>query len=145
MKNITFKIVQWSTPEELHSECLEWASLLKFIKDEQHFLDELIKNYTISLISEELYEESLKLVGELNTEEKELAKLLKRVKEHNNTFEVLLDNALDHRESAAYKETHYYLKVAIYNYTQKYRDTKTMLFKKIKKLMKQEKRKRLLK
>ena len=145
MKNITYKIVQWSTPEELHTECMEWASQLKFIKDEQRFLDRLIKEYTLSLISEETYNDSLKLVGELNTEEKELSKLLKRVKDHTNTFEILLDNTADERKGVAYKEIHYYLKVDVFTYAKKYRETKTALFKKIKKLMKSEKRNHLLK
>lgn len=145
MKNITYKIVQWSTPDELYSECVEWASQLKFIRDEQRFLDELIKNYTIQLISEEVYEDSLKLVGELNAEEKELTKLLKRVKDHTNTIEVLLDHTLDPRESAAYKETHYYLKIDVYKYSKKYRETKTTFFNQIKELKKRDKRKQLLK
>jgi hypothetical protein len=141
MKNITYKIVQWSTPEELHAECLEWVSQLKFIRDEQRFLDELIKKYTISLILKDVYEDFLKLVGELKTEEKELAKLLKRVKEHKNNIEVLLDRTIDEREGAAYKEIHYYLKVEVYSYNQKYRKIKSKLFKKIKEFMKRERRK----
>tara|TARA_R100000935_G_scaffold15425_2_gene30799 strand:+ start:24927 stop:25364 length:438 start_codon:yes stop_codon:yes gene_type:complete len=145
MKNITYKIVQWSTPEELYSECLEWASQLKFIKDEQRFLDNLIKEYTVSLISEDAYNDSLKLVGELNTEEKELSKLFKRVKDHTNSIEVLLDATADERKGAAYREIHYYLKVDVFTYAKKYRETKTALFKKIKKLMKNEKRCHLLK
>ncbi|MDT0556152.1 hypothetical protein [Patiriisocius hiemis] len=144
MKNITYKIVQWSTSEELHTECLEWASQLQFIKDEQRFLDKLIKEYTLSLIIEEAYNNSLKLVGKLNTEEKELSKLLKRVKDHINTIEILQDNTTDKLKGAAFKEIHYYLKVDVFMYANKYRETKKALFKKIKKLMKSEKRSHLL-
>lgn len=144
MKNITYKIVQLSTPEELHTECMEWNSQLDFIKDEHYFLNELIKNYTIPLISEAMYDNSLSLVANLNSAEKERAKLQKRAKEHINNIAVLLDSKPDDRSKKAFKEIHYYLKVDIHQFMQVYQGTKEALFGKIKQIIKQDKSKRLL-
>lgn len=80
---------------------------------------------------EEVYEDSLKRVSTLNTEEKELTSLFKRAKDHTNSIEVLLDNMLNPRERVAYKEIHYYLKIDVYEYSQKYGETKTQAIGKI--------------
>lgn len=138
MKNITYKIVQWSTPEELHEECMDWLSQLEFIRDEQRFLDEFISKYTIPLISLEGDNTSLPIVVKLLNDEKELNSLMDRVRSHNNTFEKLLETHIDVREKDAYKETHYYIKIAVFKYTADYRNMKSTLFKKIKEIMKKE-------
>jgi len=145
MKNITYKIVQWSTPEELHEACVDWLSQLEFIKDEQRFLDELITNYTIPLISASSYDASLTVVGNLLKEENELTELIERVKKHINTIEILLDEHNDPREKLAFKETHYYLKTTMLSYTTKYRKTKSALFNEIKEIMKEQPPKKLMK
>ena len=48
MPNI--KYIESKDPDELHIESLNWISELKFIEDEQHFLDDLLKSYTLQLI-----------------------------------------------------------------------------------------------
>lgn len=136
MKNITYKMVQWSTPQELHEESMDWLSQLNFIKDEQQFLDKLIREYTIPLISAEVYSRSLSIVGDLAKEEKALETLIYNVQDHFNKTDLLLLQHVDSRNQVAYKETHYYLKVEVFKYTENYRATKTALFKEIKKIMK---------
>lgn len=143
MKNITYKMVQWSTPEELHQECNNWLSHLAFIMDEQRFLNELITKYTIPLISAKTYTTSLSIVRNLGKEEKELKELISRVKKHTNTIEKLLDFHSDSREKETYKETHYYLKTTVFTYTENYRKTKAALFDKIKEFMKNEPTKKI--
>ena len=145
MKNITYQKVRGSTPSELHAECLEWISQLKFSKDEQRFLNELIRDYTLPLIADGLFNTSVDLVRELSSEEKELRSLLQRVKAHINNVEVMLNQNLDEREEKAFVETHYYLKLGVYRYARNYRRTKAALFGSIKQLMKSDKKTRLLK
>ncbi|WP_432410120.1 hypothetical protein [Rasiella sp. SM2506] len=138
MKNITYKIVQWSTPEELHEECMDWLSQLEFIKDEQRFLDELITKYTIPLISLEGDDTSLPIVVKLLKDETALHLLITRVQSHNNTFEKILETHIDKREKEGYKETHYHNKIAVFKYIREYQKMKSTLFKKIKEIMKKE-------
>lgn len=70
---------------------MDWISQLEFIKDEQRFLNELITNYTIPLISAKAYDTSKLTIGNLLKEQKELDVLIARVQDHNNTFEKLLE------------------------------------------------------
>ncbi|MDX1461734.1 MAG: hypothetical protein R3359_01655 [Marinirhabdus sp.] len=140
MKNITYKMVQLSTPAELHAECVEWLSQLNFNDDEQRFLNELIRNYTVPLIANEAYAAAVKLVSELGAEENELKRLAQRVNTHMNNIEALLGTEKDQREEEGYRETHYYLKLDMHRYTIKYRKTKTELFDRIKKVIRNKKR-----
>lgn len=145
MKNITYKIIQWSTPEELHEECVLWLSQLEFIRDEQLFLNELITDYTIPLIASKVYDTSLPIVSSLLKEEKSLKDLIDRVKDHRNMVEKLFDTQSDPRIKKAYEEAHYYLKLDVNRYTSTYRETKTSLFDELKKIMKTKHPERLAK
>jgi len=143
MKNITYKIIEWSTPEELHEACVLWLSELEFIKDEQVFLNELITDYTIPLIAAKIYHSSLSIVGNLLKEEKQLNALIDRVKDHRNKVEKLFDTQADPRIKKAFIEAHYYLKLDVNSYASTYRKTKTELFDKLKKIMKEQRPERL--
>ena len=145
MKNVAYKYVQWSSPEELHLACVAWGSELEFIKDEQQFLDELIHSYTLSLISKETYNKALVLITELSNEEIAINDLLTRVKDHANNLEILVDGIDQIPEEKQYKETHYQLKIEIEKYEDEFRKTKARIFELIKIIMKQQKQNRLLK
>ncbi len=139
-----YKFVEWSNPEELHQESLNWMLELEFIKDEQRFLNELIKNHTLQLISGEMYQRSLAVVNELSKEEKEVISLLKKIKKHTNKLEILVDGIDQLNEEKKYKEDHYMWKIETSTYLDNYKDTKKKIFSLIKQIMKQEKQKRLL-
>ncbi|GHC61944.1 hypothetical protein [Ulvibacter litoralis] len=138
MENSINKYLQLSTPEELHEECHQWFSELEFIKDEQLFLDELIKKYTIPLISEKLYTTSLTLVGTLSKEEKSINDLQQECKDHCNHIEALLSHGCSAAEKKEYIVTHHYLKVAVFEYIEQYKNTKKALFDAIKSILKSE-------
>jgi hypothetical protein len=139
-----YKFVEWSNPEELHQESLNWMLELEFIKDEQRFLNELIKNHTLQLISGEMYQSSLAVVNELSKEEKEVISLLKKIKRHTNKLEILVDGIDQLNEEKKYKEDHYMWKIETSTFLDNYKDTKKKIFSLIKQIMKQEKQKRLL-
>lgn len=145
MKNITYKFVQWSSPEELHEACLQWKSELEFFKKEQQFLDELIKANMPQLLSEELYKKTTDLISELSKEEKEVTKLLKRVRSHINLIEILVDGIDEIEKEKSFKEAHYYLKIEVAKYAKDFRATKTAIFELIKAIMKQRKQKKIAK
>jgi len=139
----TYKFVEWCSPEELHEDALNWLSELEFIKVEQQFLDALIKNYTLELISGDIYTQSLKLVRELSREEKQAASLLEVVQKHSNQLQILADGINQLKEEKKYKEVHYVLKIDVSRYEDDYKKTKREIFSLIKQIMKQKKQKRL--
>ncbi|MEL6810306.1 MAG: hypothetical protein AAFP76_03105 [Bacteroidota bacterium] len=143
--NPLYKFVEWSSPEELHEASLGWRSELEFIKDEQQFLDSLIKNHTLQLVSGELYAKSVAVISELLAEEKEVTSLLNRVYAHLNRLEVLTDGVDQLEDEKSYKEEHYILKIEVSRYSSDYRITKAKIFDLIKELMKKGKQKRIAK
>ncbi len=143
-KELNVKYVEWQTPEELHETSLDWVSELKFIKDEQHFLDELIKNYTMQLISEKTFEESKEIVNELSQKRKVIEPLLKKIINHHNKLTVLVDDVDQPKEEKQYKEDHRLLLKEISKYFNTYKEVKRKVFEFIKTIIKQGKQKRLL-
>ncbi len=138
-----YRFVEWSSPGELHQDALDWISDLEFIKVEQQFLNSLIKNHTLELISGEIFSQSKKLVSELSREEKEVTSLLEVVRRHSNQLEILADGINQLQEEKKYKEMHYNLKIDVSRYEDTFKKTKSHIFQLIAKLMKQKKQKRL--
>ncbi len=143
-KKPNVKYVEWRSPEELHEASLNWISELKFIKDEQHFLDELIENNTLQLISGKTFEKSKKVVNELSQKRKVIEPMLKRIINHYNELTILLDGIDQPVEEKKYKENHSKLLVEVSEYLMDYKDIKRSIFDLIKTIMKQSKQKRLL-
>ncbi len=138
------KYIEWRSPEELHEASLNWLSELKFIKDEQHFLDELIENYTLQLISKKIFDRSKKVVNDLANKRKNIDPLLKRIINHCNTLTILVDGEDQPAEEKQYKEDHRLLLIEVSDYLNNYKDIKRKIFELIKTIMKQSKQKRLL-
>ena len=145
IKKPNTKYIEWKSPEELHEASLNWVSELKFIKDEQHFLDELIENYTLQLISGDTFEKSKKIVNELSELRKHTGPLLKRTINHVNELTILIDGIDQPKEEKVYKEEHRLLLIAVNEYQHTYKKIKRSIFDLIKTIMKQSKQKRLLK
>ena len=143
-KEPNIKYVEWKSPEESHETSINWVSELKFIKDEQHFLDELIENYTLQLISEKTFEKSKSIVNELSTKRKELDPLLKKIINHVNELTILVDGIDQPKEEKEYKQEHGTLLVEVNQYLAGYKEIKRSIFELMKGIMKQGKQKRLL-
>ncbi|MFT4832036.1 MAG: hypothetical protein ACI815_001687 [Psychroserpens sp.] len=136
--------IEWLSPEEMHDMSLRWFSELKFIKDEQLFLNNLIKSYTIQLTDKEIFEKSKELVGALLKSEKEVVALMKKVQLHSNQLEIMVDDVDQLQMERAYQVTHNELLLAVNAYSSNYRTIKRRLFKLVSKVMKMDKQKRLL-
>ncbi|WP_299431305.1 hypothetical protein [uncultured Aquimarina sp.] len=143
-KKPNIKYVEWKSAEELHEASLIWISELKFIKDEQRFLNDLIENYTMQLISEKTFEKSSKIINELNLKRKEVNPLLKKVIKHCNELTILVDGIDQPEEEKKYKENHQELLVEVSAYFDNYKQTKRRIFDLIKTIIKTGKQKRLL-
>ncbi|MDC8003783.1 hypothetical protein POV27_06955 [Aureisphaera galaxeae] len=138
-----YRFVEWSSPDELHEATLEWKSELEFIKVEQRFLNQLIANHTLELISKEIRKESQELISELYKEEKEVDGLFDDVLKHSNRLEILVDGVDQIQEEKQFKEAHYFLKMEVLSYLNNYKETKRKIFLLIQQIMKKKKRKQI--
>lgn len=136
--------IEWKSPDELHEASLHWISELKFIKDEQHFLNELIENYTLQLISKKTFEKSKETIQEVLKKRKEIDPLLKKIIQHINGLTILIDGIDQPAEEKTYKENHRELVIEVNEYLNDYKEIKRDIFELIKEIIKQSKQKRLL-
>ncbi len=139
------KYIEWRSTEDLHEDILNSISELRFIKDEQQFLEDLIKNHTLDLISGNAFEKSKEAVSKLSQHKKKLKPLLKKAMAHSNNLQILLDEEEVPGELEGYKEDHYKLMFEVVAYYSKFKKIKRKIFNLIKQIMKEGKQRRLLK
>ncbi|MFX0557920.1 hypothetical protein ACOCEA_14060 [Maribacter sp. CXY002] len=146
MKSNTTKYtyVEWLSAEEMHATSKLWLSELSFIIDEQLFLNDLVKSYSLQLAEPEIFDQSKKIISQIQKTEKEVGILIKKVKAHENELEIMVDQVDELKMEKAYIETHKELLNAMNTYTKEYRKAKKKLFIFISTIMKKEKQNRLL-
>lgn len=140
----TPRYIEWISPEEMHKATLSWVSELKFIRDEQLFLNSLVKSFTSQLIDHKIYDRSKELVGGILDAENELKSLLRKVQVHENQLEIMIDDVDQPKMEKAYRDTHIELMGGMETYLKGYRTLKKELFDLLSKIIKKEKEKRLL-
>lgn len=138
------KFREWFSAEELHEESKKWSSELNFARDEQKFLNQMVKDYTLDIIDSDMFKTIQPVVESLNTSEKELVKLFKKVQLHENQLQIMVDEVNQERMEEAYLDTHSELGREVTDYFEKYRDAKTKIFDIVSKVIKRKKQKRLL-
>ncbi len=142
MSSISY--IEWRSTEDLHLDALNCISEVRFIKDEQQFLEDLIMNHTLELIDGNFYERSKEVIGSLSVLRKGLRPLLKRLMVHSNNLQALLDEEEVPNEMEGYKEDHYELMSEVVAYYAKFKKVKRKIFRLIKQIIKEGKLKRLL-
>ncbi len=144
IKEKTHRYIEWISPEDMHGETIQWLSELKFVNDEQLFLNSLVKHYTSQLADTKYYQESKEIVGLILDAENELKILMKKIQVHENQLEIMVDDIDQPKMEQAYKETHKELMTTMATYLENYKSLKKRLFGLISKVMRSEKQKRLL-
>ncbi|TFG75822.1 MAG: hypothetical protein E4H26_05515 [Flavobacteriales bacterium] len=139
-----YTYLEWFSPEELHEAGLAWFSELNFARDEQAFLNDLVKSYTLQLTEHSRFEKSKNIETALSKVEKEGVALMKQVQAHENQLEIMLDGVDQLAMEKAYLQTHKELLIAVGDYMKSYRKVKETLMELVSQVMKQEKQKRLL-
>jgi hypothetical protein len=142
MPNI--KYIETKSPDELHVESLNWISELKFIKDEQKFLEDLLKSYTIQLLENQDFSKNREIINDLTKIRKSGENLLKKLINHENELLILVDGIDQIKEEKHYRFLHSTYLLEVTNYFNEYKSIKKEIFSAVKKIMKQEKQKRLL-
>ncbi len=139
-----YRYIEWLSAEEMHEASKKWMSELSFIKDEQLFLNDLVKSYTLQLIDSEVFNKSQKIIERISKAEREVITLMKKVQSHENLLEIMVNDVDELKMEKAYLETHWELTDKIERYMVDYRNLKVALFKMISRLIKKDKQKRLL-
>lgn len=140
----THKYVEWLNADVMHEASRNWLSELRFIKDEQQFLSNLIKSYTLQLVDSAHFSESKKIVKTLDALQKKNKTCIETVKTHENKLLIMVDGINQLKEEQAYKKAHRTLISDMNKYFKEYRTLKKRLFQSIEDIMKHEKQKRLL-
>jgi hypothetical protein len=139
------KYKEWRNPSSLHDETVRCISELEFVNDEIQFLSDLIKEFTLDLISGENFEESREITNDLSAYEKSLKPLVKEIELHKNNLETLLDDIDIPDEEDEYQIDHNKLMSEATAFNLKVRKLKAKIFDLIKGIIKVGKQKRLLK
>lgn len=144
IKENTHRYIEWIDPEEMHRTTLVWLSELRFMKDEQMFLNNLIKHYTVQLVDAKIFGKSKAIVTALADLEKETILQMKKVQAHENKLEIMIDDVDQLDLEKAYRDAHRELTNTMDHYKEEYREIKTKLFHLVSSVLKKEKQKRLL-
>lgn len=143
-KNKIKSYVEWLSAEELHYNSQNWMSKLSFAKDEQRFLQNLVKDYTLDLLDSKIFNDVQFAVNELKEAQDEIIELFKKIELHKNQLQIMVDDVDQLKMEEAYVDTHMSLTIEVNNYFKKYETIKTKIFDIISSVMKKRKRKRLL-
>ena len=138
------KYLELMNATEMHQASKKWHSELSFISDEQLFLNDLVKTYTLQLLDKEEFGNSKEIIDILNKSEKRNSDLLNIVKTHTNDLEILVDNIKQPKEEIGYKKEHKELIKVISEFFIEYKNLKTQLFQIFKGILKDEKQMRFI-
>ncbi len=142
--NTSPKYIEWLNAELMHEESTRWLSELRFIKDEDHFFEDLIKLFTLQLIDSKNFTKSKELVSQIKRLRIKNAELINAIIIHEKELKIMVDGKNQLKEEALYKEKHRDTLIAVKKYFKEYRNLKSQIFKTIKGVMKIEKQKLLL-
>ncbi len=139
-----YRSIEWLSAEEMHKESVQWMSELKFAKDEQLFLNDLVRSHTLELIGNTVFDESKEIIDAILRSEKEVVVLMKKVQSHESLLKIMVDDVEEQTMEKAYINTHWQLTTEMQNYMGEYRKLKSRLFQLVSDVMKKQKQKRLL-
>lgn len=143
--NQNFRYVEWKSSDEMHFSCLQWISELNFIKDEQIFFQDMLKEYTLPILESHLLEEAKTLTFKLTDSQKQVEDLLKETTKHRNGLQILVDGVDQPDQEKQYREEHKSLLKEVHSFTIEYQALKKDIFTTVSRALKQQKQKRLLK
>lgn len=140
-----FRYIEWKSPEEMHFSAQQWSSSLAFIKDEHLFFEDMLREYTLPIIESNLVTEVNSLIDRLQKSKNEMEALTKKVNQHQNGLDILVDGKDQPEEEKKYKEEHRQIMKEMNGFSDSYKELKKDIFEKISGALKKQKQKRLLK
>ncbi|MFZ0489394.1 MAG: hypothetical protein WBV11_16165 [Salegentibacter sp.] len=139
-----FRYIEWKSPEEMHYSSLQWLSEMEFVQDEHYFFEDMLKEYTLPIIESQLLSEVKGLIDKLSQSKTKAEKLMKKIREHNNGLDIMVDGKDQPKEEKEYKIEHRQLLKEFNVFSREYQDLKKEVFETVSKAMKKQKQKRLL-
>lgn len=140
-----FRYIEWKSPEEMHYSAQQWSSILAFIKDEHLFFEDMLREYTLPIIESNLVSEVNSLIDRLKKSNEEMESLNRKVTQHQNGLDILVDGKDQPEEEKKYKEEHRQIMREMNSFSDTYKELKKDIFEKISGALKNQKQKRLLK
>lgn len=138
------KHTEWLSAGDMHDASKIWLSELEFCKEEQLFFEDLIRSFTLQILSNHHFEESKKLIEKLSKIVKQTQVLINAVKSHESELTIMVDGIDQIQEESAYRKEHRNLIELIGEFKKRYQLLKTRLFSLIKLVMKEGKHQRLI-
>jgi hypothetical protein len=138
------KHTEWLSAEDMHASSKIWLSELAFFKDEQLFLEDLIKSHTLQLIDKSHFEKSKDVIDRLSQVVKQTEVLFKAVTKHENELSIMVDGIDELAKEANYKKEHRNLIELIGEFKKRYQKIKAELFAMVKEVIQESKQNRLI-
>lgn len=138
-KEKQLKYIEWLNASDMRENTRKWLSELEFVRDEELFLDDLIKSYTLQLIDSKHFEESKKIVDRLKEFHKKTDNMMNLVKSHERKLKVMVDGIDQNKEEDNYKDEHRWLTKSVEQFLKKYWIFKSQMFHLIKNIIKEQK------
>jgi hypothetical protein len=129
---------------ELHDQSVEWINEIQFMADEQIFLEHLLSSHFLELSSSKLYETTKKLIRKLKEVETIGNALMDKIQLYNSHLGNIIENFNEEKELTIDRE-HIAIKKDIDDYLLKFRYVKKKIFGIIKEILKDHKKKLLIK
>lgn len=145
MKTNKGTIVEWYSAERMHDMSKNWLSDLKFIKDEQVFLEELITNHTQKILEEESLTRAQTATTALYRTKRGCEKLINQIVQHENDLRLMVDGKDEIEKETQYKEEHREITGVISSFYHDYKAVKFEIFELIKDIIKIDKMAHLIK
>ncbi|WP_370391694.1 hypothetical protein [uncultured Winogradskyella sp.] len=138
------KHTEWLSAEDMHASSKIWLSELAFFKDEQLFLEDLIKSHTLQLIDKSHFDKSKDIIDRLSQVVKQTEVLFNAVTKHENELSIMVDGIDELAKEANYKKEHRNLIELIGEFKKRYQKIKAELFALVKEVIKEAKENRLI-
>lgn len=133
------KLMKWLSPDDLNEICKAWLSDLQFIKDEQRFFQEVIRDHNKELTTKENYAHSKELLEQLAKSSAKTFQLIRTVKQQLKDLKILLDGLDQLTEEQEFKKCQCDLDEDLAAHKNAFKKLKRELFKHIAHILKIEK------
>jgi len=135
-----FKYIEWFDAGEMHEHSKDWFSELSFIKEEQQFLNNLIRSFAVKAIDKAAFGHLKEFKSGISESQRNLLALFKKVQKHMNQLEIMIDDVDQLAMEKAYRITHKELSVKVNDLLSEYRSIKEKGFARLSEILKENKK-----
>src|SRR5210317_2050231 len=133
-----YNYLEEHSTSEMHLESKHYLMELYFIRDEQHFFEELFEEYSFQLIVTEKFSENRAVIENWSKLQEKNAEYIENLLEHDKKLELLINSEQNVTE-VKYILWHKNLIKDVREHIRNYKEVKRSIFNIIKAIMKQQK------